>query len=72
MKAVIRWQICLIHFGPVYWDWYRDVNGNKTSVLRTNESHVVVNNYIVLMEIPMNIIKFKLKECLKFLGQNNY
>ena len=46
---------------PVYWDWYRDVNGNKTSVLRTNESHVVVNNYIVLMEIPDEYYKVQIE-----------
>jgi|GEM_PF-2027150 len=46
---------------PVYWDWYRDANGNKTSVLRTNESHVVVNNYIVLMEIPDEYYKVQIE-----------
>lgn len=46
---------------PVYWDWYRDVNGNKTSVLRTNETHVVVNNYIVLMEIPDEYYKVQIE-----------
>jgi len=46
---------------PVYWDWYRDAKGNKTSVLRTNESHVVVNNYIVLMEIPDEYYKVQIE-----------